>query len=160
MAVDGCRIRADAILWACRPPGQNLGLPPKLASRSRSWASAHTDFGQGQVQHLGLPPKLASRSRPWASAHTDQRPGNARASGLRAFLTACSARWLCFRCRSDSRKIPPLRGALRSGYNPRKKTRGFPPLLRRYFGTGLNVNFTTSPSSFKKACGRFRKLAE
>jgi len=46
---------------------------------------------------------------------------------------------LCFRKHGDSRKIPPLRGALPSGYNPRKKTRGFPPLVRRDFGTGLRL---------------------
>ncbi|WP_237583120.1 hypothetical protein, partial [Salmonella sp. hn-h2] len=30
----------------------------------------------------------------------------------------------------------PLRGALIAGYNPRKLTRGFPPLIRRRFECG------------------------
>ena len=33
----------------------------------------------------------------------------------------------------DGASVPPLRGALRSGYKPRKNTLGFPPLLRRDF---------------------------
>ena len=55
--------------------------------------------------------------------HIAAAPKNPRALLLRA-----AARGLYFRDSSYCRKIPPLRGALQSGYNPRKNTRGFPPL--------------------------------
>jgi len=45
----------------------------------------------------------------------------------------CHASWLCFRYYRYCRKIPPLRDALRSGYNPRKKTLGLPPLATARF---------------------------
>jgi len=41
-----------------------------------------------------------------------------------------------FQVLSLSPQTPPLRGALASGFNPRKLTRGFAPLSRRRFECG------------------------
>ncbi|RJT53478.1 hypothetical protein CKQ54_22465 [Rahnella variigena] len=67
-----------------------------------------------------------SRSRPWASAHTDQRPGNARASGLRAFLLrAVAGTTDMFWCNSEWRKMSSLRDPRISGFEPKVSNRSF-----------------------------------
>jgi len=78
-----------------------------------------------------------------------------------AFSTSASARWLCFISRSDSRKIPPLRGSLRSGYNPRKKDARFSTSPQAIFWNRPQA-FTSQPHLLHslKSRGRFRKLAE
>ncbi len=106
---------------------------------------------------------LNSCDRSAVAAETEQRGKAFPLCTPLAFLLRATARWLCFRQHSDSRKIPPLRGALRSGYNPRKLPRGFPPLLRRDFGTGLRFilhNLACFIFDFLKSHGRFRNLAE
>jgi len=134
--------------------GKTLGCHPN-GLKSKPWASAHTDFGQGQVQHLGLPPKRPKVNTVGSPPTLAQRVLNETLWNPAFFLTARSARWLCFRYHRDSRKIPPLRGSLPSGCNPRKKTRGFPPLVRRYFGTGLRplLHNLTCSVLFLKAKG-------
>jgi len=64
-----------------------------------------------------------------------------------------------------SPQTPPLRGSLRSGFNPRKKTRGFAPLPRRRFERGLDIfkekyhvgfdfEFKQASAAFKNVTGK------